>query len=183
MTEPASKPLIALGVTGSIAAYKAVELCSSLVKSGFAVQVVMTANACRFVGELTFRTISRRAVITDLWNTTDWRPRHVSLAMEAAMLAVVPCTADFIGKYAGGIADDALSTLALSVSRPVLLAPAMNPDMWSQPAVRENVSLLQRRGVHFVGPAVGHVACGNDGAGRMSAPDLIYAAITQLVAK
>ncbi len=180
MTESAEKPLIALGITGGIAAYKAAELCSMLTKAGFGVQVVMTANACRFVGELTFRTLSQRTVITDLWSVPDWRPGHVALATEAAMLAVAPCTANFIGKYAGGIADDALTTLAISMRRPVLLAPAMNPEMWSHPAVRENVATLQRRGVHFVGPAVGHVACGADGTGRMSEPGLIFAAISEL---
>ena len=182
MTESAPKPLIALGVTGGIAAYKAAELCSTLVKAGFGVQVVMTENACRFVGELTFRTLSQRPVIIDLWTLPDWRPGHVALAAEAALLVVAPCTANFIGKYAGGIADDALSTLAISTRRPVLLAPAMNPKMWAHPACQANVELLRSRGVRFAGPESGRVACGEGGVGRMAEPAAIFEAVRNLIA-
>jgi phosphopantothenoylcysteine synthetase/decarboxylase len=159
--------LIVLGVTGGIAAYKAADLCSKLAKSG-EVQVIMTENACRFVTPLTFRTLSRRPVITSLWdNDAQWRPRHVELANEAALLVVAPATANFLAKAAHGIADDALSTFAATFNGKKLFAPAMNPEMWANAACRENVEILRRRGVHFAGPAAGHVACGADGTGRM----------------
>ena len=168
---------VILGVTGGIAAYKSADLCSRLMKAGVEVQVVMTENACRFVTPLTFRTLSRRPVVTSLWETPAWQPEHVALAEWAQALVVAPCTANFMGKYAAGIADDALTTLAISVECPVMLAPAMNPKMWRQPVVQENVALLQSRGVIFCGPAAGHVACGADGVGRMADVNDLYAMI------
>ena len=168
---------VILGVTGGIAAYKSADLCSRLMKAGVEVQVVMTENACRFVTPLTFRTLSRRPVVTSLWETPAWQPEHVALAEWAQALVVAPCTANFMGKYAAGIADDALTTLAISVECPVMLAPAMNPKMWRQPVVQENAALLQSRGVIFCGPAAGHVACGADGVGRMADVDDLYAMI------
>ncbi len=165
MTE---RPLIALGVTGGIAAYKAADLCSRLRKAGFPVQVLMTENALRFVGEITFRTLSRRKVITSLWDDDgEWRPEHVALADEAKLLVVAPATADFIAKYTWGIADDALTTFAATFHGPAVLAPAMNPAMWTHPACAENRQKLLERGVHFVGPDSGPVACGADGPGRL----------------
>lgn len=175
-------PFVVLGVTGGIAAYKTAALCSLLVKRGYRVQVVMTANATRFVTPLTFQTLSQRPVITSLWDVPDWRPEHVALADAAQLLIVAPCTANFLGKYANGIADDALSTLAVSCLCPVLLAPAMNPKMWRHPAVCDNVATLRRRGVRFAGPAAGHVACGADGTGRMVEPEEIFAEAEKLVA-
>jgi len=165
MTE---QPLIALGVTGGIAAYKAADLCSRLRKAGFQVQVLMTENALRFVGEITFRTLSRRRVITGLWDDeNEWRPEHVALADEAKLLIVAPATANFLAKYSCGIADDALTTFAVTFHGPVLVAPAMNPAMWSHPACVENQARLRARGVHFIGPDAGAVACGADGVGRL----------------
>lgn len=162
-----SNNLIVLGVTGGIAAYKAADLCSQLAKE-FEVQVIMTENACRFVAPLTFRTLSRRPVITSLWaDESEWRPRHVALADEAALLVVAPATANFLAKAACGIADDALSTFCATFSGKKLFAPAMNPQMWQQPACQANVALLQTRGVKFAGPATGNVACGAAGTGRM----------------
>lgn len=159
--------LIVLGVTGGIAAYKAADLCSKLAKQ-YDVQVIMTENACRFVTPLTFRTLSRRPVISTLWeDETQWRPRHVALANEADLLVVAPATANFLAKAAHGIADDALSTFAAAFNGTKLFAPAMNPEMWANAACRENVETLRRRGVNFAGPAAGHVACGADGTGRM----------------
>ena len=166
-----------LGVTGGIAAYKSADLCSRLTKAGVEVQVVMTENACRFVTPLTFRTLSRRPVVTSLWETPTWQPEHVALADWAQGFVVAPCTANFIGKFARGIADDALSTLAISVECPVMLAPAMNPKMWRQQAVQDNAALLRERGVIFCGPAAGHVACGADGVGRMAEVDELYTMI------
>lgn len=169
--------LIVLGVTGGIAAFKAAQLCSMLARE-FPVQVVMTENACRFVTPLTFRTLSRRPVVTSLWvDDADWHPRHVELAAETALAVVAPATANCLAKIAGGIADDALSTFLAAYNGPVLLAPAMNPGMWQHPACRENVATLRRRGVNFVGPVSGHVACGPDGEGRMAEPEEIFAAI------
>ena len=176
-----AEKVIALGVTGGIAAYKAAELCSILAKK-YDVRVLMTENATRFVSELTFRTLSRHAVVTSLWDEPDWRPEHVALADEVALLAVVPATANFIAKTAHGIADDALSTFAATFAGPVLLAPAMNPKMWQHPACVDNVELLEKRGVRFCGPVAGHVACGADGVGRMAEVSEILAAIEALLA-
>lgn len=173
--------LVVLGVTGGIAAFKAAQLCSALARE-FPVQVVMTENACRFVSPLTFRTLSRRPVVTSLWSDDgEWRPRHVELAAEAALVVVAPATANCLAKMAHGIADDALSTLLAARSGPVLLAPAMNPGMWRHPACQENVAVLRQRGVRFVGPASGHVACGPDGEGRMVEPEAVLAAVRELL--
>lgn len=173
--------LVVLGITGGIAAYKSAMLCSALVKNGIETQVVMTENATRFVTPLTFQTLSRRPVITSLWDVPEWRPEHVALAEQARLLVIAPCTANMIGKLANGIADDALSTLGLSIRCPLLLAPAMNPEMWRNAAVQCNIELLASRQVHFVGPAAGHVACGPDGKGRMSEPEEILEEIKRLL--
>ena len=165
MSEKSGK-LIVLGVTGGIAAYKAADLCSKLAKL-HEVQVIMTENACKFVTPLTFQTLSRRPVITSLWETAEWRPRHVELADEADLFVCAPATANFLAKYAHGIADDALTTFAATYHGISVVAPAMNPKMWSQSACMENVNTLKLRGVQFAGPASGHVACGADGTGRM----------------
>ena len=174
------KTVIALGVTGGIAAYKAADLCSRLAKK-YDVRVLMTENAARFVTPLTFKTLSRNPVVTSLWEEPEWRPEHVALADEADLFAVVPATANFLAKYAHGIADDALTTFAATYDGPVLLAPAMNPKMWAQPACADNVALLKSRGVSFCGPVSGHVACGADGVGRMAEPEQILAAIETLL--
>ena len=165
MTEEGKK-LIVLGVTGGIAAYKAADLCSKLSKV-YEVQVIMTENAQKFVTPLTFQTLSRRPVITSLWENADWRPRHVELADEADCFVCAPATANFLAKYAHGIADDALTTFCATFHGLSIVAPAMNPKMWSQNACMENVNTLKLRGGQFAGPACGHVACGADGAGRM----------------
>lgn len=173
--------LIVLGITGGIAAYKAADLCSKLARN-FDVQVVMTENACRFVTPLTFRTLSRRPVITTLWqDESEWRPKHVELACEADLFAVVPATANFLAKAASGIADDALTTFAATYNGRHLYAPAMNPEMWARPACQKNVELLRSRGVIFAGPATGNVACGAAGTGRMmEAPEIMEIIIRQL---
>lgn len=172
---------IVLGVTGGIAAYKAAELCSTLVRNGFSVQVIMTENARKFVTELTFRTLSRQPVVTSLWEVPEWRPEHVALASQCDLFVVAPATANFIAKLACGIADDALTTFAATFNGTTLLAPAMNPQMWQHSACRENVETLRRRGVLFAGPAEGHVACGPDGPGRMVEPAEIFEQITRLL--
>ena len=159
---------IVLGITGSIAAYKGADLCGKLVAGGYEVVVSMTESATKLVGEQTFLTLSQNPVIVDLWTAPTWRPEHVALSERADLLIVAPCTANFIGKYANGIADDALTTIAMTHEGKVLLAPAMNPKMWRSPAVKENVERLKKRGVNFVGPVSGRLACGPDGEGRMA---------------
>ena len=175
----ANKTTIALGVTGSIAAYKAADLCSRLTKQDFDVHVLMTQAAGKLVGEQTFFTLSRNPVLSSLWTLPDWQPGHIALAERARLLVIAPCTANFIGKYTHGIADDALTTYALSHAGPVILAPAMNPVMWKNPAVEDNVKLLKARGVHFVGPSEGSVACGASGIGRMAEVEAIIDAINK----
>lgn len=172
---------IVLGVTGGIATYKAADLVSKLVTKGYEVQVVMSENAVKFVSPLTFQTLSRNRVIVSLWDEYDWRPSHVSLAERADLFAVVPATANFIGKMACGIADDAISTFGMTMKCPVLLAPAMNPAMFANPAVTENIAKLVSRGVNIVGPESGRVACGEDGYGRMSEVAQILDAIEKLL--
>ncbi len=172
------KPCVALGVTGSIAAYKSVDLASKLSRAGVSVHAVMTANACRLVTPLTFMTVSRNPVTDSLWEVPRWAPQHIDLADRVQLLVIAPATANIIGKLACGIGDDALSTFALSFRGPILLAPAMNPRMWSNPAVQENCQILQSRGVHFLGPERGPVACGDlEEAGRMSEPMVICNAV------
>lgn len=163
-----SKYTIALGVTGSIAAYKAADLCSLLNKHDVESVVLMTEAALKFVGEQTFFTLSKNPVVTDLWDINDWQPGHIELSERAKLLVVAPATANFIGKYANGIADDALTTYALSHTGPVLIAPAMNPKMWGSPAVQHNCEVLKSRGVIFVGPTEGVVACGDQGTGKLA---------------
>jgi phosphopantothenoylcysteine synthetase/decarboxylase len=181
MNDHAAPPVIALGVTGSIAAYKAADLTSRLVRENFEVVVLMTAAARELVSPRTFQTLSRNPVICDLWDMPDWQPGHVALADRAALLVVAPATANFLGKYAHGIADDALTTYALTHEGPVLLAPAMNPKMWIHPATQANRAILHKRAVRFIGPGSGRVACGADGEGRMAEPEDILVAIQDIL--
>ncbi|MDD5699403.1 MAG: flavoprotein [Victivallaceae bacterium] len=175
-----SEQCLVLGITGGIAAYKAADLCSKLVQKTYDVHVIMTASAQELITARTFLTLSRNPVITSLWEEPDWQPGHVALAERAGLLVVAPCTANFIGKLAHGIADDALTTYALTHSGRVLLAPAMNPKMWHNAAVQANVALLKERGGEFIGPESGRVACGGAGLGRMAEPDEIISRIEQL---
>ena len=180
MTE-IERNVLVLGVTGSIAAYKAAELTSQLRKAGVTVRVMMTEAATRLVCPQTFQTLSRAPVVTSLWDSPEWQPRHIELALETKLLVVAPATANILAKMAQGIADDALSTFCLSHDGPVLVAPAMNPRMWKHPATQANVRLLRERGVHFVGPMVGSVACGEAGMGRMASVEEILAAALELM--
>ncbi len=159
---------ILLGVTGSIAAYKAAEVASQLTKAGHSVHVVMTASATRLVGPLTFQTLTKNPVITGLFEEEQERqPTHISLSDAADLLLIVPATANIIAKMSHGLADDALSTIALATEAPILVAPAMNAKMWKHAATQENVRILKRRGVHFIGPEEGMLACGYEGIGRL----------------
>lgn len=159
---------IVLGVTGSIAAYKAADLTSRLAKRGADVHVVMTKSATEFVAPLTFKTLSRNPVTTSVFDEKEsWHPGHIDLADRAALLLIAPATANVIAKLAHGIADDALTSIALATLAPVLVAPAMNGKMWMHPATVENVKRLRTRGVDFIGPEKGLLACGYEGLGRL----------------
>jgi phosphopantothenoylcysteine decarboxylase/phosphopantothenate--cysteine ligase len=165
---------VALGVTGGIGAYKAVEVARGLQKAGHDVVAVMTRSARRFVGEVTFEAITRRRVITGLFTPgTNAEIEHIAIASSIDLLVVAPATAHTIGKFANGLADDFLSSLYLATRAPVLLAPAMNTQMWEHPAVRRNIATLTDRGVQFVEPAEGYLACGWIGKGRLAEPDVI----------
>jgi phosphopantothenoylcysteine decarboxylase / phosphopantothenate---cysteine ligase len=174
--------LIALGVTGGIGAYKAVEVCRGLQGRGHEVVAVMTRSAARFVGPVTFEAITRRPVIT-----SQWRPamnadiEHIAIADGIALLLVAPCTANIIGKFATGIADDFLTSLYLATKAPVMLAPAMNSNMLAHDAVQRNLQTLAARGVHFVEPGEGYLACGWVGKGRLAEPADIVAAADRLL--
>ncbi|MGB2755037.1 MAG: bifunctional phosphopantothenoylcysteine decarboxylase/phosphopantothenate--cysteine ligase CoaBC [Phycisphaerae bacterium] len=170
---------ILVGVTGGIAAYKTADLVSLLAQEGAAVSVVMTEHATRFVGPLTFQALSRRPVYTDLFAEGAYDTDHIALADRAEAAVVAPATANVIGKLAAGIADDLLSTVLVALRVPVILAPAMNEAMWNHPAVQANVETLRRRGVRFVGPEEGRLACGTEGLGRMAEPETILDAVIQ----
>ena len=181
----AAKRTILLGVTGSIAAYKAGDMASKLKKFGHDVFCVMTKDATHFITPLTLQTLSQHPVTIDLFEEGegDWRPSHLQLADAADMLVISPATANVVAKLAHGIADDALSTIALAL-RPkakVLIAPAMNGKMWLHPATQANVKLLQSRGVEFIGPDKGMLACGYEGIGRLWDVDLIVARIQKML--
>ena len=174
--------LIALGVSGGIGAYKSVEVARALQKRGHEVVAVMTRNARRFVGPVTFEAITRHPVIVSQWTpSANAEIEHVALASDIALLLVAPATANLIGKFANGIADDFLSTLYLATRAPVLLAPAMNTVMWEQPAVRQNLATLVGRGVRVVEPGVGFLACGWEGKGRMAEPEAVADAATAIL--
>ncbi len=169
--------LIALGVSGGIGAYKAVEVARGLQQRGHDVAAVMTANAQRFVGPLTFEAITKRRVATDQFaRGVNADIDHIALASEAELLLVAPATANVIGKFAGGIADDFLSSLYLATTAPVLLAPAMNTNMLAHPAVQANLRTLAEQGVRFVDPGEGYLACGWVGKGRLAEPAVIVEA-------
>ena len=169
--------LIALGVTGGIGAYKAVEVARGLQKRGHDVVAIMTATATRFVGPVTFEAITRRRVITDQFEPgANSDIEHIALASTIDLLLIAPATANIIGKFANGIADDFLSTLYIATKAPVLVAPAMNTQMFEHEAVRRNLDTLAGRGVRFVEPGEGYLACGWIGKGRLAEPDEIVAA-------
>jgi phosphopantothenoylcysteine decarboxylase/phosphopantothenate--cysteine ligase len=166
-----------LGVTGGIAAYKTAALASQLVQAGAGVTVVMTEAAQRFVGKATFAALTGRPVYTDAFDEAHPFGPHIDLAQRAELLCVAPATADFLAKAAHGLADDLLSTLLLSFTGPVLLAPAMNTQMWEKPAVQRNLAQLRADGVKFIGPEAGWLSCRTVGVGRMAAPEVIFEAI------
>jgi phosphopantothenoylcysteine decarboxylase/phosphopantothenate--cysteine ligase len=179
MMDTKSPSRIVLGLTGGIAAYKAAELTRLLVKAGVAVDVCMTEAACRFVTPLTLQALSGRPVLTDLWQTgADNGMGHINLSRGAMALVVAPASADFLAKVANGHADDLLSTLALARDCPMIVAPAMNRQMWASGATQRNIARLVADGVIVLGPGTGDQACGETGDGRMLEPEEIFEAIT-----
>jgi phosphopantothenoylcysteine decarboxylase/phosphopantothenate--cysteine ligase len=172
---------ILLGVTGGIAAYKACDLTSRLTQIGAVVRVVMTREACEFVTPLTFRSLSRGPVFTEMFEAPrEFDPVHVSLAEWAEVLAIAPATANVIGKMACGIADDLLTCSAMATKAPILIAPAMNAAMYENRIVQENIKTLKKVGCRFVGPGKGYLACGCEGIGRLAPVDDIVKAIEGL---
>jgi phosphopantothenoylcysteine decarboxylase/phosphopantothenate--cysteine ligase len=185
---------ILLGVTGGVAAYKAVDLASKLTAAGALVKTVMTEDACRLVGPKSFEAVTQSVVFTTLWSAPtpmgcltaeEYQISHIALIDWADVAVVAPATANILGKIANGICDDMLSTTLcacwpLVESGAVLLAPAMNTNMWANPAVQRNVKTLEERGFHFIGPAEGRLACGAEGIGRMSEPQDILEAIEKI---
>ena len=173
---------IVLGVTGGIAAYKSAELVSRLRHLGAEVHVIMTRNATEFVSPLTFQTLSANQVVTDTFQAPEyWNVEHVALAKLAEVFVIAPATANIMAKMAAGIADDMLSTTVLATKAPVLLAPAMNTGMWTAEATRANLKVLCGRGIRFIGPESGILACGDEGAGRMSEPETIADEICRIL--
>lgn len=157
-----------LGVTGGVAAYKVAELARLLTQAGIVVQTVMTASACRFVGPVTFQSLTGQPVYTELWETnTASNMAHIQLSRNTDMILIAPASADFIAKLAGGMADDLLTTLCLARDCPLMIAPAMNKQMWMNPATQRNIQYLLDDGVKIIGPAYGEQACGEVGMGRM----------------
>jgi phosphopantothenoylcysteine decarboxylase/phosphopantothenate--cysteine ligase len=175
---------IVLGVTGSIAAYKAAEITSRLVQAGANVEVVMTESAQKFITPLTFRSLTNRNPVTSMWEPAcEMSVTHVSLANAAEVILVAPATANTIAKLASGRADDMLSCIILASKAPVIIAPAMNCNMYDNPATQENIKTLQSRGFIFVGPETGHLACGFEGRGRLAPPDIIVALVDSVLSR
>jgi len=178
---------IILGVTGGVAAYKAAELVRRLQQEGFSVEVVMTRAACEFVRPLTFASLTGKKVITDLFAESageanlESAVEHIAVAQRADLLLVAPATADILAKFSRGISDDFLSTLYLATHAPVVVAPAMNVNMWNHPATQENMERLGSRGVTVVPPDEGYLACGMTGAGRLAGQEAIVAAVRDVL--
>jgi phosphopantothenoylcysteine decarboxylase/phosphopantothenate--cysteine ligase len=176
---------ILLGVTGGVAAYKAVELASKLTSVGAKVTTVMTQNACKFIQPRTFQAVTASVVYTSMWiETSEYSIEHIGLAEQAQIVVVAPATANIIAKMANGICDDLLSTtLCACWQKPVVVAPAMNENMWNNPAVKWNIKSLKEMGFELIGPQTGRLACGSEGIGRMSEPQDILKKIEKIAAK
>jgi phosphopantothenoylcysteine decarboxylase/phosphopantothenate--cysteine ligase len=180
---------ILLGVSGGIAAYKAVDLAGKLTAAGANINTVMTENACRLVGEASFAAVTGSAVFTNLWSTpVEYKIGHIDLVEWADIIVVSPATANIIGKIANGICDDLLSTILCAAwrlirSEAAFLAPAMNNNMWNNPAVQRNITTLKEMGFQTIGPVEGRLACGTEGIGRMAEPQDILGVIEKAAAK
>jgi len=173
---------IVVGVAGGIAVYKVVDIVSRLKKQGANVYVIMTRSATNFVTPLTFREISGQPVVVDMWaETTNWHVEHIALATAADLFLVAPATGNIIGKIANGIADDMLSTTVMATNAPVLLAPAMNTNMYLNPIVQQNITKLTQLGYHFIEPGCGTLACGTQGVGRLPEPKVIVGKVIEML--
>lgn len=175
--------IIVLGISGSIAAYKAADLTSQLVKQGHTVHAVMTRSATEFITPLTLQTLTRHPVLVSLEDEKNsWKPGHIELADKADLLLLAPASANLLGQLANGLAPDPLTSvyLALPRSTPVLIAPAMNGKMWQHPATQRNVSQLKNDGCHFIDPAEGELACGYEGIGRLATVEDILARVAAI---
>lgn len=170
---------VVVAVCGGVAAYKICTVVSRLVQAGAGVTVAMTRSARRFVGPLTFQSLTARRVFTSLWDAGHYHdPQHIRLTEAADLFLIAPATANIIGKIAAGIADDLVSTMVMSADCPVVLAPAMNTRMWENPIVQQNVSRLRQCGYHIVAPGRGWLACRTIGPGRMAEPETILEEVT-----
>ena len=173
---------VVIGVTGGIACYKSCEIVSSLRKRGAEVFVVMTKHATEFISPLTFETLSNHPVVTDMFKReNEWEVEHISLAKKADIFVIAPATANFVGKFASGIADDFLTTTVMATKAPVLIAPAMNVGMLTSPSYENNEKILRERGVNFIQSGTGFLACGDVGKGRMAEPSEIVEEIEQIL--
>lgn len=172
---------ILIGVTGGIAAYKAAEIVSQLSQKGADVKVIMTKAATEFVTPLTFQTLSHNPVYIEMFSGYEVNPKHISLADEADLLLIAPATANIIGKIAHGIADDLLSTVVMSVKCPVLIAPAMNDNMYKNPIVQDNIKRLKKLGYKFIPPEKGHLACQKIAEGRLASIETIINSILRIL--
>src|SRR5438067_7096877 len=181
-TNDSGRKIIVVGVTGSIAAYKAADLVSKLVKRGHDVFVAMTAGAQQFITPLTLQTLSKNPVMTSVFGEKEnWRPGHIDLADRANLLLIAPATANTLAELAHGLASSPLTEIALATLAPVLIAPAMNGKMWLHAATRANVETLKARGVEFIGPEEGMLACGYEGVGRLWNVDGIVARVEEML--
>lgn len=179
-----TKKTVVLGVTGSIAAYKAADIASLLVKQGHEVRVIVTASAQRFITPLTLQTLSKNPVMADVFDEQHgWCPGHIELADRADLLLIAPASAAALARLAYGLADDALTCVALATRAPLVIAPAMNGKMWSHPATQQNADVLRARGAIFIGPDEGLLACGYEGAGRLWPVEKIADEVAALLAR
>lgn len=180
LMEEIMKKTILLGITGGIAAYKSADLTSQLVKRGYNVEVIMTKNACQFIQPLTFSSLTKNIVYTDTFERIiDGEVKHIELAKKADLFVIVPATANIIAKIAHGISDDMLTSTFLAATCKKLICPAMNTHMYENPITQDNIKLCQHYGMEFVEPAVGHLACGDEGKGKLASVDTILEAIEQ----
>jgi phosphopantothenoylcysteine decarboxylase len=180
---PAGRKTVLLGVTGSIAAYKAADIASALTKAGHSVHAILTEEAANYVTPFLLQNLTRNPVTVRLRDEAPGRPPHIELAESAGLVLVAPATANLIAKHALGIADDALTTILLASRAPVLIAPAMNGNMWLHPAIQQHVATLKSRGAEFIGPDTGMLACGYEGIGRLWNVDGIVARAAEILAR
>ncbi|MDO5100418.1 MAG: bifunctional phosphopantothenoylcysteine decarboxylase/phosphopantothenate--cysteine ligase CoaBC [Eubacteriales bacterium] len=184
MDPKSRKKTVVIGVTGSIAAYKAATLTSLCVKAGYDVHVIMTANATQLIHPLTFETLTGHKCLIDTFDRNfRYEVEHISIAKQADVFVIAPASANVIGKVAGGIADDMLTTTIMAVTAPILIAPAMNTRMYENPIVQRNMNILRELGYHFIEPDAGRLACGDVGKGKLAEPEAIFAAIENLIAR